>query len=158
LRRRALLAAGVRALSQLRTRYPHSPISAETDAAARLPRLGTRLRDATVTTAAGPARLHAVTAVPAIHVLLERDAHLRWQPPGEHVRVHRLLDRPGTGLVAVRPDGYVGFRSATADAAALHRWLELLQVATAGPGPRPVPGSDRSPRSAVQRVAHDPGD
>jgi len=33
---------------------------------------------------------------------------------------------PGRGLVAVRPDGYVGFRSGTADVRQLTAWLTRI--------------------------------
>jgi hypothetical protein len=45
--------------------------------------------------------------------------------------VHRLASVPGRGLTAVRPDGYIGFRSRTADAGQLAAWLSLIG---AGPG------------------------
>jgi 2-polyprenyl-6-methoxyphenol hydroxylase-like FAD-dependent oxidoreductase len=128
LRRRALVAAGVRTLSQLRAGYPHSPISAEGATARRLQRPGSRLGDEAVTTRAGCARLHALTAAPAVHVLLQRDAPVPPGAAGEHVQLHRLLDRPGNGVVAVRPDGYVGFRSGTAEDEALGRWLDLVRA------------------------------
>jgi hypothetical protein len=77
-----------------------------------------------------------VTSPPGLHVLLERDADVPCTPLGEHVHVHTLLDRPGTGIVAVRPDGYVGFSSGTADAAALRRWLRLVNATPSAPGSR----------------------
>jgi hypothetical protein len=62
-----------------------------------------------------------------VHVLLERDAaHLDARLLGDHVEVHRLGDRPGAGMVAVRPDGHVGFRCGEADPAQLGAWLDLI--------------------------------
>jgi hypothetical protein len=45
---------------------------------------------------------------------------------GELVAVHRVTSWPGAAVVAVRPDGYVGYRSADADPAALRAWLSML--------------------------------
>ena len=72
-------------------------------------------------------RLHELTARPGVNVLLERDAeafdrnHL-----GPYVTVHRVTSWPGRGLLAVRPDGYVGFRCAAGDPALLAAWLNLV--------------------------------
>lgn len=40
--------------------------------------------------------------------------------------MHRLTSAPGGGLVAVRPDGYIGFRCATAGVAQLRAWLARI--------------------------------
>ncbi len=45
---------------------------------------------------------------------------------GDRVTVHRLTDRPGRGILAVRPDGHVGFRGGEADPAQLGAWLDLV--------------------------------
>lgn len=42
---------------------------------------------------------------------------------GRFVHVHRLTSVPGRGLIAVRPDGYVGFRTGTAEVPQLAAWL-----------------------------------
>jgi hypothetical protein len=39
------------------------------------------------------------------------------------VHVHRLTSTPGHGLIAVRPDGHVGFRCQITDANQLTAWL-----------------------------------
>ncbi len=77
---------------------------------------------------AGPSiRLHDVVARPGVHVLLDRDADIiRTLPMGRSVHIHRLSRSPGHGLVAVRPDGYIGFRSRTADVSQLAGWLARL--------------------------------
>jgi hypothetical protein len=82
------------------------------------------------------ARLHELTAVPGIHLLLERDAGpgaLGEDPTlrvvagrGSLLHLHRLDSHPGRGVVAVRPDGYVGFRCGEPDPAQLGAWLRLV--------------------------------
>ena len=123
--RRRLVAAGIRLLSQLRVGYTHSPLSVE--GAPRLaggPRAGQRLPDATVTCGGHRARLHELLARPGIHVLLHRDAvQIEELPFGRYVTFHRLTSSPGRGLVAVRPDGYVGFRCGSAEVRQLSDWL-----------------------------------
>jgi 2-polyprenyl-6-methoxyphenol hydroxylase-like FAD-dependent oxidoreductase len=123
--RRRLVAEGIRLLSQLRVGYPGSPLSVE--GAPRLsggPRAGRRLPDATVTCGGRRVRLHELLARPGIHVLLHRDAdQIENVPFGRHVILHRLTSTSGRGLVAVRPDGYVGFRCGIADVRQLSGWL-----------------------------------
>jgi hypothetical protein len=76
LRRRRLLAAGVRILGQLRVHYRHSPLSVNGPQRPKhLPCAGDRLPDATVTTPDGPTRLHDLTA--------------RGHPPSRPARHHR---------------------------------------------------------------------
>jgi hypothetical protein len=60
-------------------------------------------------------------------VLLERDTvapelHLAAPP----VAVHRIDSWPGSGLVVVRPDGHVGYRTGRLDGGDLSRWLRLV--------------------------------
>ena len=88
------------------------------------PRAGDRLPDRLVRVDGREIRLHDLLARPGVHVLLDRDA--AW--PGDlalggFVRVHRLTSVPGRGLVAVRPDGHVGFRAGTAEVRQLAAWL-----------------------------------
>ncbi|MFD2684429.1 hypothetical protein ACFS5L_06045 [Streptomyces phyllanthi] len=101
------------------------------------PRPGDRLPDATVSVGGPPRRLHGLLARPGVHLLLQRDAD---PPPdtalGPRVTVLRLTNSPGRGLVAVRPDGHVGFRCGTADPAGLTGWLALIG-AVASPPVRP---------------------
>lgn len=124
---RKLIAEAVRWMSQLHVAYPHSPLSVE--GMPRLhggPRIGRRLPDATVTTEGRQVRLHALLAQPGVHVLLQSDARDLGRLPfglSPHVTIHRLTSIPGAGLIAVRPDGYVGFRCGTSDTAQLAAWL-----------------------------------
>jgi hypothetical protein len=91
------------------------------------PRAGERLGDPTVADSGRCIRLHTLLGTPGVHVLLHRDAPtLDLGPLGLHVLVHRLARGPGGGVVAVRPDGYVGFRYGTADVAQLRTWLNQL--------------------------------
>jgi 2-polyprenyl-6-methoxyphenol hydroxylase-like FAD-dependent oxidoreductase len=131
LRRRRLTAAAVRLLAQPYVRYGHSSISQDgAPRATRWPHPGHRLPDAPVTVDGRRGRLHELTAAPGIHVLLEPDA--RWEAgmldgrsPDGRVHVHRLVGHPGRAVVAVRPDGYVGFRCGEADGR-LGDWLRLV--------------------------------
>ena len=128
----------MRLLSQLRVGYRRSPLSVDGDPPRPgRPRAGDRLPDATVTCDGRETRLHELLARPGVHVLLDRGASATARVTGPYVHVHRLTSRPGTGLVAVRPDGYIGFSSGRADDHALRRWL---QRAGALAGPVEVPG------------------
>ena len=125
---RKLVAEAVRWMSQLRVAYPLSPLSEE--GIPRLhgaPRVGHRLPDATVTSDGRQVRLHALLARPGAHVLLQRDARdLGCLPSSSHVTIHRLASVSGSGVIAVRPDGYVGFRCGTADVDQLRAWLARI--------------------------------
>jgi 2-polyprenyl-6-methoxyphenol hydroxylase-like FAD-dependent oxidoreductase len=126
--RRRLVAEGIRLLSQLRVGYPDSPLSvAGSPPRADRIRAGDRLPDAQVTCDGRRIRLHELTAEPGVHLLLDRDAdEVQVDPCRRSVRVHRLSDRPGAGVVAVRPDGHVGFCSGGADPGGLRSWLDLI--------------------------------
>lgn len=130
MRQRWLIAEGIRWLSQLRLAYPDSPLSAEESP--RLhgygwPRPGHRLPDASVTADGQRIRQHTLLASPGIHILLQRDAaDIGRLLRGSWVTVHRLTSAPGAGVVAVRPDGYVGFRCGIADAERLGAWLARI--------------------------------
>jgi 2-polyprenyl-6-methoxyphenol hydroxylase-like FAD-dependent oxidoreductase len=126
--RRRVVAEVERVVSQLRVGYPYSPLSAEGRPRLRVgPRPGQRLPDAPVTCDGHRVRLHTLLAQPGIHVLLHRDAaRLDQAALGHYVHVHRLTSTPGEGLLAVRPDGYVGFRSGMADVAQLRAWLARI--------------------------------
>lgn len=125
LRQRWLIAEGIRWISGLRMAYFGSPLSM--DLAPRLfarTRPGHRLPDTSVTVNGRRVRLHSLLARPGVHVLLSRDANdLEWQTLGPCVTVHRLTSEAGSGLLAVRPDGYVGFRGGFADTEQLGAWL-----------------------------------
>ncbi|MCH0562336.1 MULTISPECIES: FAD-dependent monooxygenase [unclassified Streptomyces] len=128
LNRRRLVAEAVRTLSQLRVAYRHSPVSVEGSPRPRgMPRPGDRLPDATVSTGGPPQRLHGLLARPGVHVLLQRDAApLPDAVPLSRVTVLRLASSPGRGLLAVRPDGHVGYTCGTTDPVGLTAWLSLV--------------------------------
>ena len=128
LRRRRLVAEGVRTLSQLRTRYPHSPISIDLGPTEALSlRVGDRLADEIVAHGGRRVGLQELTASPGVHLLACRDAPpLHVRGGDSRVAVHRIEDRAGGGVVAVRPDGYVGFRSPVADSGQISAWLDLV--------------------------------
>ncbi len=140
--RQRLMAAVVRMLSQGWVRYRRSPLSLEGRPPGRGPRPGDRLPDQDVTCAGRPTRLHDLTASPGIHVLLERDALAPdLGSAAAPLAVHRIQSWPGEGLVAVRPDGHVGFRCGHADAAQLDSWLRLVG---ADPAPQAQPLTGRA--------------
>ena len=128
--RRRLVAEGIRLLSQLRVSYRDSPLSVEgTPRRHGGPRAGERLPDRLVTSAGRSIWLHDLLARPGVHILLDRDAE--WSdtlPPGRFVDVHRLASVPGRGLIAVRPDGYIGFRCQTTEVRQLAAWLTRLRA------------------------------
>jgi 2-polyprenyl-6-methoxyphenol hydroxylase-like FAD-dependent oxidoreductase len=132
LRQRRLVAEAVRFVSRLGLAYHDSPLSAE--GYPRLhagPRPGHRLPDASVIVSGQQMRLHSLLARPGVHVLLHRDAvRLEQLDFGPHVACHRLESEPGAGLVAVRPDGYAGFRCRTAGIAQLRAWLARIGALT----------------------------
>ncbi|GAA2017944.1 FAD-dependent oxidoreductase [Terrabacter terrae] len=127
LRQRQLMAAVVALLSQRWVRYRTSPLSVVGTATSRGARPGDRLPDQAVTCQDRSQHLHELTAAPGIHVLLERGAsEPDLGPAAPRVTVHRIESWPGRGLVAVRPDGHVGFRSGSPDADRLASWLRLV--------------------------------
>jgi hypothetical protein len=147
LRQRWLVAEGIRWMSGLRMAYVGSPLSCE-----GTPRLlvgtrpGHRLPDASVTTDGRRVRLHTLLARPGIHVLLHRDAEdLVGGALGPRVFVHRLTSKPGAGLVAVRPDGYVGFRCGIASASQLSAWLASIGASRL---PMRIQGADMNATNA----------
>jgi hypothetical protein len=136
-------------MSQLRAGYRTSPLSVE--GLPRLPagpRPGDRLPDATVTASGQQMRLHDLLAQPGVHVLLDRDAaSLEDQAFGPHITLHRLTSTPGPGLVAVRPDGYVGFRGGMGNAGQLRDWLGHV-----GAGALTTP-ADATPEDSLSATA-----
>jgi 2-polyprenyl-6-methoxyphenol hydroxylase-like FAD-dependent oxidoreductase len=131
MKRRGLVAGGIRVLSQLEVGYRASPLSVEAKPhPGSGPRAGDRVPDMAVRSAGRSIRLHELLARPGVHVLLDRDAdRLDAVPLGPLVHLHRLTSRPGRGLVTVRPDGYIGLRCAAAGAGQLASWLSLIGVA-----------------------------
>jgi 2-polyprenyl-6-methoxyphenol hydroxylase-like FAD-dependent oxidoreductase len=122
-----LMGLVIRLLSQGWVHYRRSPVSVRGTPTARGPRPGDRLPDQDVTRDGRRTRLHELTARPGVHVLLHRDAApLDPELLGPRVTVHRIGSWPGEGLLAVRPDGHVGFDCARADRAQLRAWLDLV--------------------------------
>lgn len=128
MRQGLMLAAGLRLLSQLSLGYPRSPLSVDGDAGGpRALRAGRRLPDGVVQCRGHSRRLHEVIARPGIHMLLQRDArNLDRRNLGALVYVHRITNWRGSGVIAVRPDGYIGFRSGVVDDNRLMEWLTLV--------------------------------
>jgi 2-polyprenyl-6-methoxyphenol hydroxylase-like FAD-dependent oxidoreductase len=121
-----LTAKVVRLLSQGWVNYRHSVLSVEGRRGGCGPRPGDRLPDGDVMCDAEWVRVHDLTARPGVNILLERDnGTLDRILLGPHVTVHRISSWPGHGLVAVRPDGYVGFRCSEGDPVKLGAWLNL---------------------------------
>jgi len=136
--RRHLVAEAVRLVSQLGVGYRHSPLSVEGTPRRRGgPRAGDRLPDERVSSAGRTIRLHDLLAGPGVHILLDRDADpLVILPPGRFVSIHRLTSSPGCGLIAVRPDGYIGFRSQMVKTDQLATWLAWLRAGAASASAR----------------------
>jgi 2-polyprenyl-6-methoxyphenol hydroxylase-like FAD-dependent oxidoreductase len=133
--RRRLVAGAFWVLSQFGVSYRHSLLSVEGTPRRRGgPRAGDRLPDQLVTSAGRTVRLHDLLARPGVHLLLDRDA----DPPGalplgRFVSIHRLTSSPGRGVIAVRPDGYVGFRGQTVETNQLAAWLAVLNTGASCP-------------------------
>jgi 2-polyprenyl-6-methoxyphenol hydroxylase-like FAD-dependent oxidoreductase len=126
LRRPRAMAVAITLLSQPWVRYPGSALSVVDGFLGRGARPGDRLPDRVVTCGGRRARLHDLTASPGVHLFLAREAECAAPDPrGQRVTVHRLDSWPGTGIMGVRPDGHVGYRSARS-AHALTDWLELV--------------------------------
>jgi hypothetical protein len=127
LRQRLLLAEVVRLLSQGWVRYRSSPLSVDGAGGGAGPHPGDRLPDSDVVSDGHRFRLHELTARPGVHVLLQRDAHITEDLSGRRlVSVHRIDSWLGGGLLAVRPDGHVGFRTGAATDGRLAAWLDLV--------------------------------
>jgi 2-polyprenyl-6-methoxyphenol hydroxylase-like FAD-dependent oxidoreductase len=131
--RRHLVAEAVRLVSQLGVSYRHSPLSVEgTPRRGSGPRAGDRLPDQLVCSAGQTIRLHDLLARPGVHILLDRDADsLGILPASRFVSIHHLTSSPGRGLIAVRPDGYVGFRCQAAEIGQLATWLAMFRAGVA---------------------------
>jgi 2-polyprenyl-6-methoxyphenol hydroxylase-like FAD-dependent oxidoreductase len=148
LRRRRIVAEAMRLLARLDVSYAGSPVSASGDPPRRRgPRPGDRLPDAAARCGGREVRLHALTDAPGVHLLLDRDA----RDPGIRrplVHVHRL-DAPGAGVIAVRPDGHVGFTAADSTDPGLPGWLRRVGLPPGDTAAGRVP----RPRSEPQSVA-----
>ena len=124
LHRPRLLAEVVRVLARFGEHYRRSPVSVD-DAppGAGGPRAGDRLPDASVITSEGRReRLHALLARPGVHLLVcasTPDATL--PAPGPLLHLHHLEAASYPAVLAVRPDGYVGYRGPAGTP--LRRWL-----------------------------------
>jgi hypothetical protein len=132
---RWLVAWGVRTLSQLRTSYRASPLSAEAGDGRRSgPRAGDRLPDAPVMADGAATTLHALLARPGVHVLLTGGAAApALVDPLVHVHdVDAVAGVSGPAALAVRPDGYVGCRVDGNSSAAVDDWLRFITGARAG--------------------------
>ncbi|MGH3342002.1 MAG: FAD-dependent monooxygenase [Carbonactinosporaceae bacterium] len=127
LRQRALVGQGIRVLSQLRWNYRRSPLSVESLPGSRVAaRAGDRLPDQLVTVNGTPQRLHDLTSRPGLHLLLYHDTPTgTLAPPDKLTHLHRIISWPGTGVVVVRPDGHVGYRSGS-PGPGLGDWLAAM--------------------------------
>ena len=132
--RRRLIAEGVRVLTQLRISYHRSPpvegvpqLHSGLQLRSGL-RAGDRVPESTVTCDGRQVWLHDLLARPGVHVLQHRDAReLGAAVQGRrYVYAHKLTSTPGPGVLAVRPDGYVGFRRGTVADAQLGSWLDFI--------------------------------
>jgi 2-polyprenyl-6-methoxyphenol hydroxylase-like FAD-dependent oxidoreductase len=135
-RRRRLRGAVARSLVQFRPRYPRSALSVDVRAslipvrgalARRGLRPGSRVADTLVRCEGRRVRAHQLLATPGVHILLQADAReVPERLTGRFVHVHRLDDRPGTGMLVVRPDGYAAVRAPVLDERHLESWLRMV--------------------------------
>jgi 2-polyprenyl-6-methoxyphenol hydroxylase-like FAD-dependent oxidoreductase len=125
LRRHRLIGPALRLVSQVDVNYRHSVLSMH-QGPGRIGgiRAGDRLPDRAVIADGRQTSLHQLIANPGIHLLLERDACRVVPGLPDTVHVHRLTGVPGSGLMVVRPDGYVGMCASSAGAS-LTAWLTL---------------------------------
>lgn len=137
LRRRRLISGAVRMLGQLDLSYRAGSLSRAAPHRPGAPMPGDRLPEQPVTVDGTPMRLHELTAVPGVHLLLDRDAPAVTADRGT-VHVRRLSGTPGQGLLVVRPDGHVGASAERADDPALIAWLAAIGVRAVIQGPDPA--------------------
>jgi 2-polyprenyl-6-methoxyphenol hydroxylase-like FAD-dependent oxidoreductase len=136
LRQPHLMAAVVALLSQRWVRYRRSPLAAGSPPGPG-PRPGDRLADRDVRSAGRSVRLHDLTASPGVHLLLHRDEPAAPDVRADRVSVHRVDSWPGRGIVAVRPDGYVGYRrDGGGDPDGLAAWLDRAGAGLRNGSPR----------------------
>jgi hypothetical protein len=129
--RKRLLGEGLAAMSRLRARYRDSPLSvACASSPSGFPRAGDRLPDRLACGGGECRGLHDAIARAGITILLGRDARLPALAGVDPlVTVRRLGDVPGDSVIAVRPDGHVGFTCGGADSDGLLAWLALAGFA-----------------------------
>lgn len=150
LRSSKLRAHGFRTLSQLGIHYRHSPAVQEGRSAPHQgPRAGDRLPDARIARDGQPGWLQERLDAPSLHLLLcgpvdgwNSDQLVRLHRYGSLIAVHRLtreaahgalydvdgqaftrLGIDGAAQYLVRPDGYIGYRSAGTDLDGVERYL-----------------------------------
>jgi hypothetical protein len=128
LARRRLVARGVRVLSQLVTSYRRSPLSVEDTPIGRLgSRPGERMPDQTVSVQGRRLQMHELLATAGFHLLLaQRSPSPAVAADPSVLKVHRVESWTGAGVIIVRPDGYVGYRSALADGNRIREWLAMI--------------------------------
>jgi 2-polyprenyl-6-methoxyphenol hydroxylase-like FAD-dependent oxidoreductase len=134
--RRGLTTAVARTVAQFRLRYPRSVLSVDVRAslipvrgalARRALRPGSRVADTLVRCEGRRVRAHELMAIPGVHIFLQADARrVPERLTGAFVHVHRLDDRPGTGMLVVRPDGYAAVRAPVVDERHLEAWLRTV--------------------------------
>jgi 2-polyprenyl-6-methoxyphenol hydroxylase-like FAD-dependent oxidoreductase len=118
---RALVTEVLRVLSQWRASYGASPLSVEgTASSTEWPRAGRRLPDQEVISGGHAVHLHELLAGPGVHLLGSKDV------TGPRITAHQLDSGAGSGVLAIRPDGYIGFRGDLADDTQLRSWLALV--------------------------------
>ncbi|WP_236864669.1 FAD-dependent oxidoreductase [Brevibacterium daeguense] len=125
LRLRPLTAIGGAVLSQDWVSYAASPITAPGTGRGPL-RAGNPLPDAEAVVRGRTVRLHGLTSPPGIHVLHGAAVPARPVLGPVPVTCHELDGWPRRRIVAVRPDGYIGFRNDWADLESLDRWLGVV--------------------------------
>jgi 2-polyprenyl-6-methoxyphenol hydroxylase-like FAD-dependent oxidoreductase len=137
--RRGLVGQGFRMVAQLDVGYRHSVLSVPSAPWwSRGLQPGDRFPDSVVTVDGRAARAHDLVASPGVHVLIGCDVTAPATGSGM-VSVHRLDDVHRPGIVAVRPDGYVGLVGDSVDEVALGDWLAVVGAA-AGRMPVRSPG------------------
>lgn len=114
-------------LSQRWVRYRHSRLSVQGAPGGPGPRPGDRLPEQDLSCDGTTVRSHELIAGPGVHVLLAQDTPaLDETSLGGQVTVHRVGGWTGRGLVAVRPDGHVGFRCGAGNLDGLTSWLDTI--------------------------------
>lgn len=100
---------------------------------------GDPLPDVEVVTRGRTNRVHDLTCSPGVHVLHGAATHPHPAMGAIPVTCHRIDTWPPQRILAVRPDGYIGYRDDSGDPSALDRWLRVV-TGTAGPAGEGRPG------------------